>query len=199
MVASVSEYGIYTENVPALDEIARSLGKDKDIAYITIFNKERQALLSRDFKPDVSRNESGIPDRHWDAGQVQTMDLLKLQESQPYIDVVVPVVSMSGVGDEVSADMMFEQAGGSEVVGFVQLGLDQTVIHDDLKAFLHSMIIVATVITVVGILITILLTRRITAPVASLVQATHNVAQGDFDYRVTATSRDEIGDLARHG
>jgi signal transduction histidine kinase/DNA-binding response OmpR family regulator/HPt (histidine-containing phosphotransfer) domain-containing protein len=197
MVASVSEYGIYTENVSALNEIARGLEKNKDLAYLTIFNYENEVLLDKAFKPEMARVQPDIPDLEWDADTVHTKDLLNSDAKLPYIDVVIPVVSVGGSGTGDPLDSMFEPGAGSEIIGFVKLGLDQTLMRKTIDEFLWSMIGVTTIIAMIGILFTMLLTRRITAPVVSLVQATVNVARGNFDYRVTASSNDEIGDLAR--
>jgi signal transduction histidine kinase/CheY-like chemotaxis protein len=197
MVAAVSEYGIYTENVDALSEVARSLAKDEDNAYVTIYNKERQILLNRDFKPALGSHQPSIPERDWDAEKSYIQDLLDSESSLPVIDVVVPVISMGKGGDGDPLQDIFEPATGNEIIGFIQLGLDQTKMRESIDAFLWSMIIATTIISIIGILITALLTRRITAPVALLVEATKNVSRGDFDYKVKAEAKDEIGDLAR--
>ena len=197
MVASVSEYGIYTENVSALGEIARSIGKDSDHAYLTIYNKDRQVLLNREFKPDMVRNQSSLPRQDWSTENYHTHDLLDSESNLPVIEVVVPVVSIGETMDNDPLQDMFEPASGNEIIGYIQLGLDQTMMRNDIDAFLWSMIVVTTIISIIGILVTALLTSRITAPVASLVQATTSVSKGDFDFKVAARSNDEIGDLAR--
>jgi class 3 adenylate cyclase len=50
---------------------------------------------------------------------------------------------------------------------------------------------------VLALLMSILLSRGLTRPVRALVDATDRVARGDYRARVPATSRDEIGQLAR--
>ena len=197
MVASVSEYGIYTENVSALNEIARSLKKDSDNAYLTIYNKDREVLLNTDFKVYTERKFSSIPEINWDADAFHAKDLLDSESKLPVIEVVVPVISIGENMEDDPLNDMLEPSSGFEIIGYIQLGLDQTMMHEEVSAFLWSMIIVTTIISILGILITALLTSRITAPVAALLQATNNVARGDFDFKVTATSKDEIGGLAR--
>ncbi|MDX2455928.1 MAG: response regulator, partial [Gammaproteobacteria bacterium] len=189
---------IYTENVEALNEVARSLSKDEDHAYVNIYNKDRQILLSRNFKPALNTQHSGIPEQDWHAEKYYLKDLPNSESSLPVIDVVVPVVSMSKGGDEDEDPLqdIFESSAGGEIIGFIQLGLDQTKMREDIDAFLWSMIVVTSIISMIGILITALLTRRITAPIALLVAATKNVSRGDFGHKVTTASRDEIGDLA---
>ena len=86
MVAAVSEYGIYTENVEALNEVARSLSKDEDHAYVNIYNKDRQVLLSRNFKPALNTQHSGIPEQDWDVEEYYLKDLPNSESSLPVID-----------------------------------------------------------------------------------------------------------------
>ena len=195
MVAAVSEYGIYTENVDALSEVARSLANNEDHAYITIYNKDHQVLLNRDFKPALGAHQPVLPERNWNTESSYVNDLLDAESSLPVIEVVVPVTSVGESADPLQDP--FEPSAGNEIIGYIQLGLDQTSMRASIDAFLWSMMVVTSIISIIGILVTALLTRRITAPIAQLVAATRNVSRGDFDHQVTNTSQDEIGDLTR--
>lgn len=48
----------------------------------------------------------------------------------------------------------------------------------------------------VGLLLALLLVRRITRPLATLTQASHRIAEGDLGVRAPVQSQDELGDLA---
>jgi signal transduction histidine kinase len=50
---------------------------------------------------------------------------------------------------------------------------------------------------VVGLLVTQLLARGMTSPLREMTAAARTMATGDYSRRVTATSRDEVGELAR--
>jgi class 3 adenylate cyclase len=51
--------------------------------------------------------------------------------------------------------------------------------------------------TGLGIASSAVLARHVTAPIAELVQGTHKVASGNFDFRLNVPRGDEIGDLAQ--
>ncbi len=197
MVASVSEFGIYTENVPTLNGLIESLAKYENNAYISIFNKERQVLLSKSFKPEFEQYTSSISELAWQAETVNVKNLLDTELKMSAIDIVVPVVSMSEMAGEDPLHNIFAPVGGDEIIGFIQLGLDQTQMRKGVDDFLWSMIVLTSKIVIIGILLSALLTRRAVAPMKKLVEATKNVARGDFEQKVISKSKDEIGDLAR--
>lgn len=65
------------------------------------------------------------------------------------------------------------------------------------QGFLLTFFAVYAPIAALSIALGIYFSRKITSPLLSLVQGTKRVAAGDWDYRVRATSRDEIGELVQ--
>jgi class 3 adenylate cyclase len=59
-----------------------------------------------------------------------------------------------------------------------------------------ALLILGVAAAAAGIAASALLARKITAPVAKVVEGTQQVAAGNFDYRIDVSSRDEIGTLA---
>ncbi len=59
-----------------------------------------------------------------------------------------------------------------------------------------SILIVTCLIILVAVLLTILLTRRIIAPLTSLVQATEEISEGRLDHRLEVKTKDELSQLA---
>jgi signal transduction histidine kinase len=55
----------------------------------------------------------------------------------------------------------------------------------------------ATLAALVGLVIIQILARGMTSPLRAMAEAASAMARGDYDRRVRATSRDEVGDLAR--
>jgi class 3 adenylate cyclase len=73
--------------------------------------------------------------------------------------------------------------------------------HDDAIApyreIQAGLLLVGLAAAALGIAGSYVFARNVTAPVAKLVEGTHQVAAGNFDYRLDVNSGDEIGDLAR--
>src|SRR6202040_1233127 len=82
------------------------------------------------------------------------------------------------------------------VIGYIQLGLSQDGLRENVQAFLISTIILTLVISLVGVLATILLTQRIASPIQALVRVTHEIAEGNLDQEVDVKTSDEINVLA---
>jgi signal transduction histidine kinase len=64
------------------------------------------------------------------------------------------------------------------------------------RQLLHNLIMVSLLLLVVSALLSLLWSRRLTRPLERLSHATQAVGKGQFDIQLTASSRDEIGELA---
>lgn len=60
-----------------------------------------------------------------------------------------------------------------------------------------GLLVLGVIAAVAGVALSAVLAQNITAPVAKLVEGTHQVAAGNFEYRIDVLSDDEIGELAR--
>ena len=83
------------------------------------------------------------------------------------------------------------------VIGSVRLGLGKQRLEQSIHEAWISTIFAASLIALLGIAMTLMVTRRITAPIRMLHDATHEVAHGDLTQQLTVITRDEVGDLSR--
>ena len=65
------------------------------------------------------------------------------------------------------------------------------------KRIQYLLLIVGAVIATIGVGLSAVLAKNVTAPVAKLVEGTREVAAGNFDYRLDIQPGDEIGELAQ--
>lgn len=65
------------------------------------------------------------------------------------------------------------------------------------RALLNNLIIIALILLVISAIVSLFWSRLITRPIEHLSKAADAVGKGRFDFRVQATSRDEIGDMAQ--
>jgi len=82
-------------------------------------------------------------------------------------------------------------------LGYIYLTLNT----DDFSAFLKMgavrRIVSASIILIIGIVLSIFLAKRYTKPIKDIVYAARRVASGDFSYRIDMKRKDEIGELAQ--
>jgi signal transduction histidine kinase/CheY-like chemotaxis protein/HPt (histidine-containing phosphotransfer) domain-containing protein len=194
MIAGHSEYALYTENQDTLRQLAGGLETHAAVAYVRFANQEGRSLLQRAFQPGIT-----IPplQRHAqvvEGSAVGAAEFTAEFDGRQYIDLSVPVLS---AGPDAEGILFGGEAAPSDrVIGFVQIGLSQEGLRRRLESFLLHASLSAGVCLLLGVAATLVLTRRITAPVHNLVQATRAVADGNLDHEILVTTRDEIHDLA---
>jgi diguanylate cyclase (GGDEF)-like protein len=79
------------------------------------------------------------------------------------------------------------------VIGYIQLGMSFDRTQAQLRSIVTGALSVVAVLVVLAIVLTLLLTRRMVAPVRLLMRATRAVAAGKLDVYVPTKSSDELG------
>ncbi len=114
---------------------------------------------------------------------------------------------VDNLSQEKSASMTAESLNGVNrraVFDTLQNGMKLIVTADGMEIFsqtnqLFAMIAGAIlIVAVVMVVVTLILTRKMTRPIKSLTDAAAKIADGYFDVNVERTSKDDIGDLAEN-
>ena len=88
-------------------------------------------------------------------------------------------------------------AGDKRAIGFVRLGMSYDRSREQLRANLLGVLSVVGALVAVAIVLTLLLTRRLVAPMRLLTGAASAVGAGKLDIRLPARSGDELGLLTQ--
>ncbi len=67
--------------------------------------------------------------------------------------------------------------------------------NDLTRSFLLAFFVIYLPIAILSVALGIYFSRKVTSPLLQLVQGTKEVAEGDWDYRIRVTSKDEVGQL----
>ncbi len=189
MLRQNSEYGIYTENREALEELLTLAFADPSVSYGVIFNDQRHELITRSRLPDGS-----LPQGDATAAAVLPDGTRQQQLVAPsgrrYIDLVVPVTSPAG-----SALDGLPTTGGERILGYVRLGLDQESYYQQLRNYIFSIGIFTLLMALAGTALTLLATRKITAPLKKLARVSTDIAEDRLDHLVRLSGNDEVSDL----
>jgi signal transduction histidine kinase len=108
----------------------------------------------------------------------------------------MPVVSQ---GKSEATDALLRLAPNhaqSQIIGYVQLGLTQQGLRSHIRHFLMSTVLFTSALVFVGVLLSLLLTRRITSPLHTLAQVALAISEGQFDHQIVIKHDDEVADLA---
>lgn len=193
MVAQNSEYGIYAEDRTNLRQIVESLEADADIAYVAVLNRDMRPLVSNRMHPELEMPSFlGEPPRV--AGHENFRSDV---DGKEYVSIMMPVQSRAkNETDALFPDLEAGQEGQEEQIGYVRLGLSQERMRREANEFLISMTLFTSLLALLGMGLTVLMTRRIASPIQELVRVTHDIAEGHFERDVHITTDGEIGDLA---
>ncbi len=194
MVSQNSEYALYTQNREALQQVAAGLNAYPSVAYVRFADREGHGLLERAFRsiglPGFQRHARKV-----DGTEAAVGEFRDRMDGSAYLDFLVPVHGAGNVGEaSLFPDAPARPAAG-EVIGYVQLGLSQELMRQRLRALLMHAAASAAICVLFGVTATILLTRKITAPINRLVEATRAVAEGRLDHTIHVDTRDELRDL----
>ena len=195
MIAQNSEYAVYTENQDAVRRAVGGLHALPDIAYAAVLGKERLPILEETWGANIAI-PTALRTRLLTAGDV-LFEEVSIQPGHPaYIDILVPVVSRPTA----AADPLFLESNASSppgaVIGYIQLGLSQERLRKNLQEFVLITGLVIGVVLLVGLCMSLILTRSITKPILALVEAAGHIAEGRLDVDVAAGTHDEVDRLA---
>ncbi|OLC53287.1 MAG: hypothetical protein AUH92_06265 [Acidobacteria bacterium 13_1_40CM_4_69_4] len=194
MVSQDSEYAIYTENRDALRQVVEGLDAYPSVAYVRFADRQDRSLIERAFHanavPALVHHTKRVEGTRATFGPFT--DGL---DGHRYIDVLVPVLGSRKQGESALFGDQSAPRPGGEIIGYVQLGLSQEGMRQRLRAFLLYAAASATICVFVFVAATIFLTRKITSPIRSLVEATRAVAEGRLDHTIEVKTGDELREL----
>jgi two-component system, sensor histidine kinase and response regulator len=193
MLAQNSEFAIYTENEDILKQVAESVMADANLAYVVLLNKEKKVLVDK-----IVDAAAVIPRLHEEAGKgggAQYRAFTNESNGRSYIDVTAPVLTSPG-GSAGLVSNLESAAKPPKVIGYVQFGITLERLHQRILDFLASTVLFTSIIVLMGVAITVMVTRRIASPIMELALVTQDIAEGNLEHQIDIHTRDEINDLA---
>ncbi len=195
MVSQNSEYGIYAEDKETIGQIVKSLAVDVDIAYVCLYKKKRK-LICEKFKSEIKMPTLHHYKKSYRSLKILDEEFVNKKDGLRYVDIVAPVVSAI---DSASAEVLGNDRGviQQNIIGYVQLGITQEGLRKRVRQIIVSTAYFTVICVVVGVAVTLFLTRRITSPIRELNIATQKISEGILEQHIKIKSRDEISDLAQ--
>ena len=197
LIGGSSEFAIYSEDERALSQVMDSLRSERDVAYVALMDETRHVLAERSILRGFDRPRMSTAANAEELGAVVLEG--RNAAAVSYFAITVPVISDPNA--TATGGLFLDHPGEQQalVVGYVQIGLSHERVSDNIEEFIVSSVTATGFILVIGVILTLAVTRRITQPIEGLAQAAEAVAKGDLEYRdVVVTARDEVGRLARN-
>ena len=168
-----SEHFVLTEEFVSLLNMVKDLKhSDEDVAYVYITDRRRDVLVHT-FTGGFPSDLLGV--NNLEPGDVWKRELLDTVEEGMVHDIGVPILQGK--------------------VGFVHVGISENRIHRTISNFTLALVTIAGFVLLIAAGLAAVVSWVVTQPVRSLTEAARKIRDGNFDQRVVATTKDEIGDL----
>ncbi|MDF1555011.1 MAG: methyl-accepting chemotaxis protein [Deferrisomatales bacterium] len=197
MVAQNSEFALYTEDEDALNQIVASTFQEGAVAYAAVFSGAGQALAAKTRGPEDAPAAFALARRRDAATGATFAEYHPNASDEGYIDILAPVARQESGG---FAGLLGDDGGVEPPakLGFIQIGFSLEPLAARARSSLFSALVFTAAVICVGGVLTLMVTRRITAPIQALEQLANAIAEGEGDLTTTfvAQTRDEVGALA---
>lgn len=198
MLSKNVEFGVYTENQKAIEQSLQSLEGNPDVAYIQIYNKNQELISSRNFLKLSDMPKLSVQRPLIQRNNLTSNYFKDTQANKTYFNIVAPIQIIAQEADlDLTAgfDASNGQSNVPQHIGELQIGISQDRIFQESQQFVMQTLLVAALVSLVGILLTIWQTRRIIKPIKSLLSATLAITRGEYGNVLVPTSKDEVGQL----
>ena len=204
MLVEMSQQGLSAADRARLEAVLDNLEADGDYAYVTVVGPNRTPILERRFG-DALRNvdlPAFAPDSAVPApGAVGSSDVTIQGRRYIQLNARVPnagTLSGSRPPPRGEGDPPPDAAGSVSAVarapvGFIRVGMTLERQQAQFTKTLIGALTVVALMVVIAIGATLMLTRRLVAPMRRLMRAARAVGSGKLDVYVPASSADELG------
>ena len=200
ILAEASEHGLTTSDRAYLLGILDSLAIEGDVAYVRVLDTQQRTFAERTFA-DALQNVA-VPDLPRDIvmpgpGKVDAAP--QMIDGRRYIELLTPVLASSApipTGTQAEAgDDRFPTArvATNQPIGYVRIGMTFERQYAEFKRTIIGAMSIVALLVMLAIGATLLLTRRLVAPMRRLMRAARAVGSGKLDVYVPASSGDELG------
>jgi len=203
-----SELGVLAGDESFLRGAVEGIYEEDDVKYVIVYDlsgkiiKESRKMEMETALPENIRVDVEEKRKPYKSG-------LAASDGRVIYDFYAPVIQRSSSVDatqdeaeelsifaEEPSDVSKGDKLSGDVIGFVRVGMSLEHIEaQKSKMMLSSSLIIATIFAV-GILISLVLAKRITQPLHKLIEGTKHIGGGELDYQIYVKSSDEIGQLA---
>jgi diguanylate cyclase (GGDEF)-like protein len=191
MVAEMSEYAAYARNRTQLAQILDSAAASPDLSFISVYDTHGELLARQSLSAKRSAFVPVSPERMRNAFE----PLVIASPRVSYFASGDIVLAMTIRAGSPSLSLPGESRPADAAAGYVVLGIGLDGLQERLGNFALSAALFALLMIAGGTLITVLVTRRVVAPLRVLTEAAQAVAESDLSRNVQVRTGDEVGVL----
>lgn len=202
------EYGVLIGNRELLDTLVRGLIQQEDVLYVVIHDNTGAVLAASKAEQLKAIPPTGTAGWPW-IGRVWADPATRATqiawEGDTVYEVTHPITTRQirlereALGFPSRAGTGARGPQEERTIGLARMGMSLSIrrVSETLDGLRQAITVALFLVGLAGIIVTVLLVRVIVRPINELVTGTARLREGELDYRVSVSSRDEIGDLAR--
>ena len=200
ILAEASEHGLMTSDRAYLLGILDSLAIEGDVAYVRVLDAQQRTFAERTFADSLQN--VAVPDLPRGIvmpGPAKVDAALQMIDGRRYIELLTPVIASSapistGTPAEAGDDRFpTARVATNQPIGYVRIGMTFERQYAEFKRTIIGAMSIVALLVMLAIGATLLLTRRLVAPMRRLMRAARAVGSGKLDVYVPASSGDELG------
>jgi uncharacterized signal transduction histidine kinase-like protein DUF2222 len=191
MLVELSEYGLYTNDRAQMDAVLDTLNTATDIAYVSAVDARRKPIAERLFARSLRNAELPALDNDTALPALGTsLSVDRMIRGRRYIELIAPVGntksrSATGSSEPSRAVSATASADASPPVvtaplGYLRLGMTFETMEGQFRKTLISALTVVGLLVMLAIGATLLLTRRLVAPMRRLMRAARAVGSASW-------------------
>jgi diguanylate cyclase (GGDEF)-like protein len=197
VMAQLSEYGLQAKDKAYLEQMLDSVNNDPNIAYVSVQDERGDVVVERRFGPGLAKAAMPPFDLRAPPSPGRIIDREVTIADKRYIELATVVAKPRANGDA-TTDLAAQSASqpprsDGPVAGYLRLGMTHDVQRRLFREQMVGAIAVVLALLVFAILVTLVLTKRLVAPMHRLMRAARAVGAGRLDVYVPANSSDELG------
>ncbi len=194
MFADLSGYGLAANDRASLEQVLESVSVDGLVAYAAVLDAKLAAIAERRYLPAVATVTLPPIEPATTSTGAPVMRELRVQGAR-FLEFVAPV---RGNAMSASAQTAARVSGGeprdaAAPIGYVRIGFSFAHQQQQFVRQLLGALTVGALVLVIAVAATLLLTRRLVAPMRRLMRAARAVGAGRLDVYVPSRSTDELG------
>ncbi len=221
ILAFNSEYGEITHNTEVLAKLVQGILQETDVMYGVIHDAQGNILVES-YRSEASHMK--LPGRLIEKALALKLSLKKEESEEIFVQDFLNS-SGENIGFDISAIVKTRRLARShtqdellpgylgildqlknilkidgqiieEKIGTVRVGISLANLQKSILKIKRTISVITILVVFFGVIITTVLVQLIVRPIRRLVYGTRQIAQGNLNYEVQVSSKDEIGELA---
>ena len=197
ILGELTEFGVYTADRLAIEQLLAGLAVNRDVAYVAVLDAKMKPIGERRFGETLGTAPIPLlPPKVVAPRAGQMVEFEHSIAGRRHLELFAAIGGTTSEGARAiaaaSAESSARPASGAPI-GYLRLGLSFERQRDEMTAQILGTLTVVLLLTVVAVIASLLLTRRLVAPMRRLMRASRAVGSGRLDVYVPASSSDEMG------